>query len=212
MEVCNCPQCVKYDFTNENGKKSQGVLVSRRTCNCHWAKYCQSDKILSNIISKTTLSEQENSKSAQEPPDQTEKSQVIEYCTENTFMELSRLMLCFIAWLYIVGGMSREKCLIAQKYLLNILNLSRQINKSEYNQPQIPKDVRTVVKKLDLTSELYQYVCCPKCYSAYDFETAPHQCQYKNFPTSVQCDLNNISEKEGPFQFMSPKISQIGLN
>ncbi|MBW0495595.1 hypothetical protein O181_035310 [Austropuccinia psidii MF-1] len=83
--------------------------------------------------------------------------------------------------------MSREKCQIARNYLIRIITLSKEVNNSNSIQRQIPKDVRTVIKKLDLTPELNQYVCCPKCYFTYDIEVAPHHCQYKNFPNSPPC-------------------------
>ncbi|MBW0490854.1 hypothetical protein O181_030569 [Austropuccinia psidii MF-1] len=83
--------------------------------------------------------------------------------------------------------MSREKCQIARNYLIFIITLSKELNNSNYIQHQIPKDLQTVIKKLGLTPELNQYVCCPKCYFKYDIEVAPHHCQYKNLPNSPPC-------------------------
>ncbi|MBW0543903.1 hypothetical protein O181_083618 [Austropuccinia psidii MF-1] len=53
-------------------------------------------------------------------------------------------MLCSIAWLSVVGGMSQEKCQVVRNYLLNIINLSKQVNNQHQIFQQIPKDVRTV--------------------------------------------------------------------
>ncbi|MBW0546115.1 hypothetical protein O181_085830 [Austropuccinia psidii MF-1] len=182
MELCNCNQCRKFEFTNEDGKKTQGVLVSWRTRNRHWAKSCQSEAFLSEIISKAKISEPHNSNN-----DHSQETQKVDYCTEKTFMELIYLMLCFIAWLYVVGGLSREKCEVGREYLMSLIHLLRQINNGNMIWKQIPKDVQTVVKKLDLTPELNHYICCPKCFSTYDIETAPHDCKYKDFKTSLPC-------------------------
>ncbi|MBW0513141.1 hypothetical protein O181_052856 [Austropuccinia psidii MF-1] len=83
--------------------------------------------------------------------------------------------------------MSREKCQVARKYLIYIINLSKQLHDSTIIQQHIPNDVRTVIKKLNLSPQLHQHICCPECYSTYEIETAPHVCRYKNFPTSPPC-------------------------
>ncbi|MBW0469316.1 hypothetical protein O181_009031 [Austropuccinia psidii MF-1] len=189
MELCDCPQCIKFEFTDNNGKTTQGVLVSQRTRNRHWAKHSQSDQLSININPKTTPSEHVDAREGQKRPDQSDESRKLDHFTGDAFVELSRLMLFFIAWLYVVGGMSRDKCQVARRYLISIINLARRLNNENYTQPQIPQDVRTVVKKFDLMPQLHQYVCCPKCYSSYDIETAPLECQYKNFPTSLPCGV-----------------------
>ncbi|MBW0507385.1 hypothetical protein O181_047100 [Austropuccinia psidii MF-1] len=88
MEICDCTHCIKFDFTDQNGKQTQGVLVSRRTRNRHWAKYCQSDQLLSDSISKATISEPHHSKEHQQPPDWHQETQNKDHCTEQTFVEL----------------------------------------------------------------------------------------------------------------------------
>ncbi|MBW0502506.1 hypothetical protein O181_042221 [Austropuccinia psidii MF-1] len=106
----------------------------------------------------------------------------------NQHLQSLDLMLCFIAWLSVVGRMSREKCQVTRNYLLNIIKLSKLVNNQHQISQQIPKDVRAVVNKLDLNPELNQYICFPKFYSTYDFEVHPHGCQYKIFPTSPPCE------------------------
>ncbi|MBW0565790.1 hypothetical protein O181_105505 [Austropuccinia psidii MF-1] len=88
MEVCDCPQCIKFDFTNEYGNKTQGFLVCQRTCNCHWEKNCQSDQLLSNPISGTILSDPPNSNDCHEPLEQHQEGPKLDHCTESRSVEL----------------------------------------------------------------------------------------------------------------------------
>ncbi|MBW0576594.1 hypothetical protein O181_116309, partial [Austropuccinia psidii MF-1] len=82
MEICDCPNCIKFNFTDQNGKQSQGVLVSSGTCNC------QSDPLLSDSVSKATISEPDHSKEHQQPPDWHQETQNKDHCMEKTFVEL----------------------------------------------------------------------------------------------------------------------------
>ncbi|MBW0508202.1 hypothetical protein O181_047917 [Austropuccinia psidii MF-1] len=90
MEVCNCTRCIKFQFTNEVGKTTQGVIVTWRNCNRHWKKHCQSDQLLSDLIGKAELSEPTESNDGQKYSNQDQESQKIDLCTENTFVELIR--------------------------------------------------------------------------------------------------------------------------
>ena len=86
MEICDCPQCIKFDFTNELGKKTQGVLVSQRTRNCHWESHCQSDYGLSEIILKTEILEAHDAKQSPNQLACTQESKNVDYFTKDNFV------------------------------------------------------------------------------------------------------------------------------
>ncbi|MBW0518744.1 hypothetical protein O181_058459 [Austropuccinia psidii MF-1] len=58
----------------------------------------------------------------------------------------------------------------------------------EYNlEGNLPCDVCTIIKQLKLEVPFKQYVCCPKCYSLYDIELSPEECQYMPTIKSTPC-------------------------
>lgn len=50
------------------------------------------------------------------------------------------------------------------------------------------KDVRTILKHLNLNPEFTTYICCPKCYALYLLETEQTRCLYRTTSQAAVCD------------------------
>ncbi|MBW0551527.1 hypothetical protein O181_091242 [Austropuccinia psidii MF-1] len=98
----------------------------------------------------------------------------------------------------ILGGVSRQKCQLAREYILQLFKVCQDNVKSQNFALKFPKDVRTIIKKLNLNPQLQQHILCPRCYCLYDLEIAPSDCGYQEFPQALPC---------GEYLFISPIIN-----
>ncbi|MBW0478387.1 hypothetical protein O181_018102 [Austropuccinia psidii MF-1] len=178
MEVCTCPKCINYQFTDENGKQNQGPFVSKSTRNRQWAAASLQDQDNSSRLSEIVLEEISDNNSIVSP----ETSE-----THESPSHSKRPTSEFITWLYLSVGVSREKCRVAREYLVQIVTFFQADNYSSIFKNEIPKDVRTILRKLDVTPQFNKHVCCPTCYSVYDIDTSPFDCGYQDFPHSSPC-------------------------
>ncbi|MBW0523372.1 hypothetical protein O181_063087 [Austropuccinia psidii MF-1] len=60
MEICTCPKCKEFQFTDQDGQQHQGVLLSQSACNRHWVDTEKIGPILSDIVSKNSIEEHSN--------------------------------------------------------------------------------------------------------------------------------------------------------
>jgi hypothetical protein len=82
----------------------------------------------------------------------------------------------FIAWLHLFCGISQAKCREEVKYILYLIKHCHNLPANVQMELKVPKDARTITKKLKLDPNLDMYVFCPKCYSLYDIESSPFEC------------------------------------
>ncbi|MBW0467884.1 hypothetical protein O181_007599, partial [Austropuccinia psidii MF-1] len=99
----------------------------------------------------------------------------------------------FIAWLYLICGISQDKCQKAIRYIIYIVKNCRQLPQGIEIEKTIPKDIRTITRCLKLLAKFEYHVCCQSCYSLYEIEIAPGECGYRATPDSLACgeDLFN---------------------
>ncbi|MBW0539643.1 hypothetical protein O181_079358, partial [Austropuccinia psidii MF-1] len=90
---------------------------------------------------------------------------------ENWSSNFIKLILCFMAWLHLVCGLSRQRCGHELIYLFQLIEIY----------------IRTTLKILKLVPQLQRHVCCPRCYCVYDMDLAPFECGYKEFSQSSPC-------------------------
>ncbi|MBW0561173.1 hypothetical protein O181_100888 [Austropuccinia psidii MF-1] len=185
MEICDCPDCRKFYFTNEAGQQYQGVLVSRSTRNKHWAKTSQVNDSIAEFASKLKLSEDSSEEDSKSSFGFSESNKS-ETNNKNLALEL------------ILGGVSRRKCQFAREYILQLVKVCQDNVNSQNAALNVPKDVRTIIKKLKLNPQLEQHICCTRCYCLYDLEIAPSDCGYQEFPQVPPC---------GESLFISPTIN-----
>ncbi|MBW0552440.1 hypothetical protein O181_092155 [Austropuccinia psidii MF-1] len=142
MEVCTCPKCISYQFTNESGKQNQGPFVSKSTRNRHWAAASLQDQDNSSRLSEIVLEEISDNNSIVSP----ETSETHESPSHSKLPTSE-----FITWLYLSIGVSREKCRVAREYLVQIVPFFQADNYLSIFENEIPNDVQTILRKLDVT-------------------------------------------------------------
>ncbi|MBW0521315.1 hypothetical protein O181_061030 [Austropuccinia psidii MF-1] len=89
-------------------------------------------------------------------------------------------------WLYLICGISQDKCQKAIRYIIYIVKNCRQL-------PQGIEIEKTITRCLKLLAKFEYHVCCQSCYSLYEIEIAPGECGYRATPDSLACgeDLFN---------------------
>ncbi|MBW0504896.1 hypothetical protein O181_044611 [Austropuccinia psidii MF-1] len=163
----------------------QGLLVSRSTRNRHWSKQSQIENKISLDLSNLIVDNISDNESIASPS--TTEASALHSPHKKNSSDLIQMILGFMAWLYLSVGVSRERCHIAREFLVKIIGLLQANNYNSAIDKEIPKDIRTIVKQLNVTPEIHKHVCCPLCYSVYDFETSPFDCGYQEFPHSTPC-------------------------
>lgn len=95
------------------------------------------------------------------------------------------ITLVVAAILHIVCNLS----LVPAGFLLGGIRIILKMEGRDPQQPDahIPKDMRTVLKRLDLYPKYSAYVCCPKCFQLYDIDNYPDLCSKKSTPNSPPC-------------------------
>lgn len=93
----------------------------------------------------------------------------------------------FLAWLYLVCGVSQSNCRIARDFIVSIAQMIAQSRTKVNLHQDILNDVRSITKRMDLNPVIDCYACCPKCYSLYDIEYGPPECGYQERPTTKVC-------------------------
>ncbi|KAJ3771924.1 hypothetical protein FB446DRAFT_624979, partial [Lentinula raphanica] len=96
------------------------------------------------------------------------------------------LLLVVAAVLHLICGLS----MIPMSFFLRSMRLVCELQGSPVDQTkvQLPQDVRTVTKRLDLHTNYTTYVCCPKCFHLYSLENYPEHCSNKFALKSEPCN------------------------
>jgi hypothetical protein len=68
----------------------------------------------------------------------------------------------FIAWLYLCCGLSQARCCEAVTYIIYLIKQCRQLPPNVTMESKIPKDVRTLTKRLKLDPTLESYTSAVK--------------------------------------------------
>ncbi|KNZ56321.1 hypothetical protein VP01_2434g4 [Puccinia sorghi] len=95
-------------------------------------------------------------------------------------------LLCYVSHCLALSGLW-TKCREAFTFISYLVKQSCQILPNAEMETKIPKDVRTITKRLQVDPELKSHVCCTQCYSLYDIETSPLTCTYKATMNSSLC-------------------------
>ncbi|MBW0579165.1 hypothetical protein O181_118880 [Austropuccinia psidii MF-1] len=71
---------------------------------------------------------------------------------------------------------------------MNIIHIvSSKPKPNKTSDLEVPCDIHTIPKKLQIECVFEQHVCCPHCYSLYEVEVAPEECTYKPTIASNKC-------------------------
>lgn len=117
-------------------------------------------------------------------------------------------ILCFMAWLHLFCGVSHAKCCQAIQFLLHIIRSCRELKPQITFESAIPRDIRTIMKVLQINPQVEDYVCCIKCYLLYNLETAPSECGYKITQESEICGEDLFSPTQLPSLNQVPRASE----
>ncbi|KAL0945369.1 hypothetical protein HGRIS_000867 [Hohenbuehelia grisea] len=103
------------------------------------------------------------------------------------------LVYSLLAVLHLLCHVSMNQCAFVLKGLQLLLRLQHPETTALRDPPSIPKDIRTIIKKLDLDAETTAYACCPKCFCLYTLLSKgapaafPEICTYQATPGSDPC-------------------------
>ncbi|MBW0537189.1 hypothetical protein O181_076904 [Austropuccinia psidii MF-1] len=188
-ELCTCPRCKKNISTDANGKVYQGLYVDRSTRHRHWARVASEPE-------ETTLAGLFPQLCIAYKPDKTDEESGFKASEEVDSMDVMKkkdleviaLILSFMMWLYLTCGLSKSSCRKARDSLAHIMQIVSSNTETKPSfETLLPCDMQTVIKKLKLEVTLERYVCCTRCYSLYDVETAPRECSYQETLKSPYC-------------------------
>ncbi|KAH9809274.1 hypothetical protein DFH28DRAFT_829964, partial [Melampsora americana] len=93
----------------------------------------------------------------------------------------------FLAWMYLICGVSQSNCRVARDYIVFIARMAFKARTQEDLDDDILNDVRSITKRFDLHPTINSYTCCPACYSLYDIKYGPPECGYQEQPTTNTC-------------------------
>ncbi|MBW0487646.1 hypothetical protein O181_027361, partial [Austropuccinia psidii MF-1] len=99
-----------------------------------------------------------------------------------------------------------ETCCIVHNFLIGIIESAK---KQTLENTQLPKDVRTMMKILNIEPQLKELICCEKCYSLYEGANTSEYCTYQPFPKSTICNTPLFSIKT---PFRSIKGQELGIS
>ncbi|MBW0510022.1 hypothetical protein O181_049737 [Austropuccinia psidii MF-1] len=77
--------------------------------------------------------------------------------------------------------------------LNEILNISKKSEMQGYMKSQIPHDIRTVMKTLNINPKILKTVFCPNCYSSYSVDKVPMVCTFHPLHKNQKCGRNLLS-------------------
>ncbi|MBW0481641.1 hypothetical protein O181_021356 [Austropuccinia psidii MF-1] len=187
MEICTCQKCKSFQFTNQDGQQIQGVLVSRSPRNRHWASASQTDGCGMHISTRISISEDSSNNNSQVSSDESDSSHSSS-THQTTASELTKATLSFMAWLHLSCEHSHQQSRLARQYLEQLIQSFQPSKIGIDVTKNLPVDIRTICKRLQLTPQLEKRICCPKCYCLYDSDlSAPSECRYKYFSQSSPC-------------------------
>ncbi|MBW0545285.1 hypothetical protein O181_085000 [Austropuccinia psidii MF-1] len=165
----------KVQFTNQDGQQIQGVLVSQSTRSRHWASASQTDGCSMHVSTRILISDNSSNNNSQVSRNESESSHSSS-THQNTASELSKVTLSFMAWLHLSCELSHQQSWLARQYLVQLIQ-SLQPSKIGIDVTKnLPVDIQTICKRLQLTPQLEKRICCPKCYCLYDSDLAPSEC------------------------------------
>ncbi|EJD37724.1 hypothetical protein AURDEDRAFT_72911 [Auricularia subglabra TFB-10046 SS5] len=108
-------------------------------------------------------------------------------------------------WLFLCAGLSREtsnRVLRALRVILSAM-LSLMMLVITVSLPQftglsfdLPGDIRTVLKSLELEPQIERTVCCPKCFSSYAPDDIPERCTWKEVPRARACGERLLMQRQ----------------
>lgn len=95
----------------------------------------------------------------------------------------------FLGWLHLFCGLSSDHCQLARVFILRIIEIMRDHPLlDDSNDRQLPKDIRTTIKALDISPQLEKQICCPQCFSLYQPSDAPWLCSFRKSPKARPCE------------------------
>ncbi|KAH9815159.1 hypothetical protein DFH28DRAFT_928266 [Melampsora americana] len=119
---------------------------------------------------KTTVQENHSEESSTDEEDNSP--------SVNTYTIIHHIMY-FLAWMYLVCGVSQSNCCVARDYIVFIARMAFKAWTQEDLDDDILNDVWSITKRFDLHPTINSHTCCPVCYSLYDIEYGPPECGYQ---------------------------------
>ncbi|KNZ54256.1 hypothetical protein VP01_2998g1 [Puccinia sorghi] len=104
---------------------------------------------------------------------------------------MNEVIMCFLVWLYLCG-LSQEKCRIARDHILAIINTFT--HPKEDLEIIMAKNIRTILKHLNMNPNFTSYVFCLKCYTLYPLKTQQAQCLYQTTSRAPACASHTVKE------------------
>ncbi|MBW0565470.1 hypothetical protein O181_105185 [Austropuccinia psidii MF-1] len=176
MELCTCRRCQKHTIHEASGNICHGLLVHCSTRTCHWAKSCsQSDETLT-LETSTCHSLTAKIKDPLETTKKSDEDKITPKPTQQNNSEI----ICI-----------KEKCHKAQDMIIYAIHLvSNKCNSDDQLTLGVPHNLQTIMKHFKIKSSFEQFVCCQQCYSLYDIEVVPDECDYQQTSQSSPCGTN----------------------
>ncbi|MBW0498867.1 hypothetical protein O181_038582 [Austropuccinia psidii MF-1] len=174
VELCTCSRCLTYTSHQQNGLV-QGRLLSKRNIRKHHLEDSH------YMIRETNSSANSSASSDSEHSNTLLSESIYDGSISGAEVSLPVLVGIFICWLHLLCALSWRNCQMVYKFVLAIIQLSRN-----YSVPyKSTKDLRTMLKTLQIYPKMKAYVCCTKCYLLYEGTQIPMCCMYQQLGSTI---------------------------
>lgn len=212
MKLCTCAKCSQYTFTNDQGVLTQGQLISKHNWSRHQLKIessIQNCKLKNDMLELPELNQLGPLESSSSRSSSSFKSWnnsnlnstdsicvfffLLGVCngrlTRNWLLLMATTVLVFLAWLHLFCRFSSINCQVAHNFILKLVAQAQRNPPNNLNEKSVPKDLRTISKRLQTRPILIWYVCCPECFFffLYTPPNVPPNCQYQETPHAQKC-------------------------
>lgn len=111
---------------------------------------------------------------------------------------LSGVVLVLI--LHLAFGLSHRGCGLVLAFLRGYCKLSAKYSGGHISpsiHASIPKTLKTVLQSFDLDPRVRQFICCPRCFALYPYESPyPATCTFKSAPDSTACGAKLLMQRQ----------------
>ncbi|KAH9807676.1 hypothetical protein DFH28DRAFT_1146237 [Melampsora americana] len=174
LVICECPKCITYTRINDKGESVNGQMVHISTRQRHWAHQDPEteEAIVRGMFPKLFAKSPDSTINKSNNDDESSSEESKRSETISTYTIIQHIMY-FLAWMYLICGVSQANCRVAREYLVAIALMAFKNRTEEDLEDEILNDVRSITKRLNLHPTTDSYACCQNCYSLYDIEYGP---------------------------------------
>ncbi|MBW0523889.1 hypothetical protein O181_063604 [Austropuccinia psidii MF-1] len=176
MDLCTCARCLTYTSFQE-GEQVEGRLLSKRNIRKHRGQELirTQPNFGPNQMQHRNNSfsvHSEGSEMSESDDDDDDDDESI----SDVAVSLPVLVAIFMCWLHLFCALSWKNCRAVYQFIQAIIVAVQRDRTSNF---KLTKDIRTIMKSLQICPKLKPFVCCTNCYFLYEGVNVPMNCTFK---------------------------------